>query len=125
MRVVRDNGLMRDRLILAGLGILLIAAAAALFSLARLQPSDTTSASNDDHGHSTELLPPAPVGRTLFGGNSGELLGSPAAIARATPATRAATPLASPSIDVFAPARFLPTPPGDPTATGADAPQAP
>lgn len=103
---------MRNRLLLAGLGILLIAAAAVVFLLARLDPPQppVASALVDNHDHDLELLPPAPVGRTLFGGNSGELRSSPAALARATSVSRAGTPLALPSLEVFAPARFQATP---------------
>ncbi|MDQ2654789.1 MAG: hypothetical protein M3Z20_17280 [Chloroflexota bacterium] len=102
---------MRNRLILAGLGILLIVAAALVFSVSRLEPPPpAASALVEDHDHAAELLPPAPVGRTLFGGNSGELRASPAAIARATPAIRDGMPVAMPSLEVFAPARFQATP---------------
>jgi hypothetical protein len=102
---------MRERLILAGLGILMIVAAVLVFALLRIEPlPPASSALIDDHDHVTELLPPAPVGRTLFGGNSGELRASPVAIARATPVARAGTPVAMPSLEVFAPARFQATP---------------
>lgn len=102
---------MRNRVLLAGLGILLIAAAILIFSLARIEPPQPTpSALVDDHDHDLELLPPAPVGRTLFGGNSGELRASPAALARATPIPAVGTPVAMPSLEVFAPARFQATP---------------
>lgn len=98
---------MRDRLVLAGVGILLIVAAGLIFSLARIEPSSpASSAQADDHDHAVELLPPAPVGRTLFGGNSGELRTSPVAATRATPVIRAGTPVAISTLEVFAPARF-------------------
>lgn len=98
-------------MLLAGLGIVLIAAAILVFSLARIEPPPPTpSALVDSHDHDLELLPPAPVGRTLFGGNSGELRASPAALAHATPAPRSGTPVAVPSLEVFAPARFQATP---------------
>jgi hypothetical protein len=102
---------MRERLILAGLSILMIVAAVLIFSLSRVDPPPpVSSAVLDDHDHAVELLPPAPVGRTLFGGNSGELRASPVAFVRATPATRAAKPVATSSLEIFAPARFQGTP---------------
>lgn len=102
---------MQNRLLLAGLGILMIVAAALIFSFARLEPPPPAASTPlDDHDHAAELLPPAPVDRTLFGGNSGELRSSPAALIRATPAPRTGTPLAMPSLEVFAPARFQATP---------------
>ena len=110
------NERMRNRLLLGGFGILLIAAAAVVFSIARLDPPPpppsppSASAVVNDHDHDIELLPPAPIGRTLFGGNSGELRSSPAGLARATPLSRTGTPVAVPSLEVFAPARFQATP---------------
>ncbi len=101
---------MRSRLLLAGLGILLIAAAALVFSLARLEPPPAASVLRENHGHAADLLPPAPVGRTLFGGNSGELRSSPATLTRATPFPRAGSPVPAPALEVFAPARFQATP---------------
>lgn len=109
---------MRDRLILAGLGILMILAAVVIFSLSRVEPPPPApSALVDDHGHAAELLPPAPLGRTLFGGNSGKLRASPDAIARVTPVSRTGTPVVSASLEVFAPARFQATPSGDSAVT--------
>jgi hypothetical protein len=108
---------MRNRLLLAVLGVLLIAAAALVFSFARLEPPPpAASALVDDHDHDLELLPPAPVGRTLFGGNSGKLRATPAAVARATPVSRAGTPVVTASLEVFAPARFQATPAGEPAS---------
>lgn len=102
---------MRDRLILAGLGIVMIMAAILVFALSRVEPPlPASSAVIDDHDHAAELLPPAPVGRTLFGGNSGELRSSSVSSTRATPLSRARTPVVSTSLDVFAPARFQATP---------------
>lgn len=102
---------MRDRLILAGLGVLLIVAAGLVFSLSRLEPPPpASSALVDDHDHAVELLPPAPVGRTLFGGNSGELRTSPVAATGSTPVIPAETPVAISALEVFAPARFQSTP---------------
>jgi hypothetical protein len=112
---------MRERLILAGLGILMIVAAVVVFALSRIEPPPPApSALTEDHDHAAALLPPAPVGRTLFGGNSGKLRSSPAAMARATPVVRAGTPVAIASLEVFAPARFQATPavtPSSPTGT--------
>ncbi len=115
---------MRNRLLLAGIGLLLIAASALVFSLARLAPPPpAASAVLDDHGHDLELLPPAPVGRTLFGGNSGKLRASPAAaVARATPLPRAGTPRAATSLEVFAPARFQAAPDAVPSPTAGTSP---
>ena len=111
---------MRERLILAGLGILLIVAAGVIFSFSRVYPPPrATDAVIDDHDHAVELLPPAPVGRTLFGGNSGELRASPVAGINATPVIRNGTPVASSSLEVFAPARFQATPVPVPAANGA------
>lgn len=110
---------MRDRLILATLGILMIVAAGVIFALSRVDPPPrATTALTDEHDHAAEILPPAPVGRTLFGGNSGELRSSPVAVTgvtpvaaiRATPVIRTGTPVPNPSFDVFAPARFQATP---------------
>lgn len=114
---------MQNRLLLAGLGILLILAAALVFALARIDPPlPIATAQVDDHDHDLEL-PPEPVGRTLFGGNSGELRVSPAVPAGATPGPRfGATPVAMPSFDVFAPARFQVTPAAAPSATAGTPP---
>lgn len=102
---------MRDRLILAGLGVLLIVEAGVIFSLSRIEPPPPASSSLvDDHDHAVELLPPAPVGRTLFGGNSGELRTSPVAATGSTPVIPAETPVAISALEVFAPARFQATP---------------
>lgn len=96
---------------LAGLGILMIAAAVLIFALSRVEPPPPpASAQLDIHDHAAELVPPAPIGRTLFGGNSGELRASPVAVAQRTPASHAATPADSLSLEVFAPARFQATP---------------
>jgi hypothetical protein len=101
---------MRERLILAGLSILMIVAAVLIFSLSRVDPPPpVSSAVLDDHDHAVELLPPAPVGRTLFGGNSGELRASPVTAPVATPVIRTGTPVANSSLEVFAPARFQAT----------------
>jgi hypothetical protein len=105
---------MRERLILGGLGVLLIVASGVVFALSRIDPPPPASALLDDHHHAAEVLPPAPVGRTLFGGNSGKLRASPVAGPSATtvtPVVRTGTPLAGPS-EVFAPARFQATPTG-------------
>jgi hypothetical protein len=120
---MKMDGRMRNRLILAGLGILMIIAAALVFSLSRLDPPPpAASAVIGDHDHAAELLPPAPVGRTLFGGNSGELRASPAAIARATPLVRASTPVAIVPLEVFAPARFQATPAVTPSSPAGTSP---
>jgi hypothetical protein len=103
--------LMRNRLLLAGLGILLIVAAVVVFAFARLEPAPPAASTQvDAHDHDLAQLPPAPVGRTLFGGNSGELRATPGALARATPLPRGGTPVAMPALEVFAPARFQATP---------------
>ncbi|MFN8665323.1 MAG: hypothetical protein U0075_25810 [Thermomicrobiales bacterium] len=102
---------MRTRLLLAGLGILLIAAAVLIFQFSRIDPPPApTSALGDEHDHAGEILPPAPIGRTLFGGNSGELRGSPEARTGIRPAVPAGTPTGNLSLEVFAPARFAATP---------------
>jgi hypothetical protein len=102
---------MRDRLILAGCGLLMIVAAVLIFALSRIEPPPpAASALLNGHDHAAELLPPAPVGHTLFGGNSGELRASPVAPAPKLPVTRAGTPVPDMSLDVFAPARFQATP---------------
>lgn len=118
------TGLMRNRLLLAGLGILLMAAAALVFSLARLEPPlPAANALVDDHDHDLELLPPAPVGRTLFGGNSGELRVSPATpTTLGTPLPHAGTPIAAASLEVFAPARFQATPAAAPASPAGTSP---
>jgi hypothetical protein len=113
---------MRNRLILAGLGLLMILAALVIFSLSRIEPPPPLpSAAIEEHDHAAELLPPAPVGRTLFGGNSGALRASPGAAVRATP-LRPGTPLAGAALEVFAPARFQGTPSVNPAATAGTSP---
>lgn len=102
---------MRDRLILAAIGVVMILAAGLIFSLSRIEPSPpASSALVDDHDHAFELLPPAPVGRTLFGGNSGELRTSPVAATSAAPVIGTGTPVDNLALEVFAPARFQATP---------------
>lgn len=114
---------MRDRLILAGLGILMILAAILVFALSRVEPPPPASGLLvDDHNHAAELLPPAPVGRTLFGGNSGALRGAVTAPTRASPVIRAGTPAVSSSLDVFAPGRFQATPSRNTAATALPGP---
>src|SRR5690349_11885930 len=98
---------MRNRLILLGLGLLMILAAMLILWLAHIEPpAPTPSAQVDDHDHAAELLPPAPVGRTLFGGNSGRLRASPVVATLGTRVPRTATPTSGTGLEVFAPARF-------------------
>ena len=114
---------MRDRLMLAGLGVLLIASAVLVFRAARIEPpADPVSALVDEHDHANEVLPPAPIGRTLFGGNSGKLRASPVAGAGAAPASYLGTPTGNLSLEVFAPARFQATPEANPSEQRKDDP---
>ena len=121
---LQDQPKMRNRLILGGLGILLILVAVVILALSRVDPPPPQAASAiaDGHDHATELLPPAPVGRTLFGGNSGELRASPVASRRVTPVVRFDRSAPALALEVFAPARFQATPPPEVRVTAAAGP---